>query len=99
MAFTPKEQQRILSVIRSRVPALHGCAVCGHPNWTLADGIVAFAIQETPGVFTIGGRTLPCVAIICNNCGNTHFLNVLVLGIGDLAEPKSLAQPSQLAES
>jgi hypothetical protein len=42
------------------------------------DGIFYFQ-QELQADFTTGvSRTLPSVAVVCQNCGNTHFVNLAV---------------------
>jgi hypothetical protein len=42
------------------------------------DGIFYFQ-QEVQADFATGlSRTLPSVAVVCQNCGNTHFVNLAV---------------------
>ena len=36
------------------------------------------------GVYVGGTGGLPSVALVCSNCGNTHLLNLVVLGLGHL---------------
>jgi hypothetical protein len=50
--------------------------------------MVVFIIQETPGTLALAGKALPSVALICSNCGYTRLLNMMILGVGDMAEPK-----------
>jgi hypothetical protein len=73
--------------------------MCGVLNmgWTLVDGYVAPLVQDEPsGLFALGGKTLPCVAISCNSCGNTHLLNLLTLGLAAM-ELNALRQQDNLA--
>jgi hypothetical protein len=57
------------------------CPLCGNLRWTLAEGIIYSTIQTSSrGLINTG--TLPQVALICANCGNTHFLNLVTLGLG-----------------
>ena len=36
--------------------------------------------SKTALAMTIGGQAFPLVPLICTNCGNTHLLNLFVLG-------------------
>ncbi len=47
--------------------------------------LVAFQLMPNLNFPTIGiYQQMPCIATICNICGNTQFHNVFVLGIGHL---------------
>ena len=89
MAFSPEEMDRIVAAIRERVPEIAKCAACGHDQWTLADGLVRLTLQKERGVVVVGGRNMPCVALICKRCGNTLLLNMIVLGLEDLTTKKA----------
>ena len=97
MAFSEEETKRVLAVIQQRVPEVARCPVCGQHDWTLADGLVRLTLQEERGVVVVGGRNMPCVALICKRCGNTLLLNVIVLGLRDLAAKKG--EPEENSES
>ena len=67
------------------------CQLCGVNDWKL-EGMPAFialwdvdsgekAIFSAPQI-----QGLPLVALTCKNCGNTLFLNTMVLGLGALVE-------------
>jgi predicted nucleic-acid-binding Zn-ribbon protein len=56
------------------------CPICGHEEWNISDKI-----------FTLRGlnkfsEAYPVIAVICDNCGYSHFFNPLVLGIFDQEE-------------
>jgi hypothetical protein len=41
-------------------------------------------------VFAVASRpALPCVAVTCQQCGNTELLNAFVLGLGHIVERRS----------
>lgn len=64
------------------------CAVCGNPTWTIGPAYVVLPALKDPRSLALshaGLESYPLFPINCNNCGNTHFLNLLVLGIGDLS--------------
>jgi hypothetical protein len=89
LAFTEEEKQKILGAIRTKVPQMGKCPICGNPHWTLADGFVSLPIQGQIGGIVLGGPTLPCVPIICTNCGNTALLNAMLLGLKDVLGTKT----------
>jgi hypothetical protein len=99
----PQEiQQRILLAIQARAPAMSGCPVCRVGRWTLIDGIVKLPVITDPKQFpnvVLGGATLPTVALVCNNCGNTIFMNLMVLGLTDLTEAKASPAEQSTAAS
>lgn len=88
MPFTEDEKQKILATIKAQVPKIGNCPVCGNSNWTLADGYIQLPVQDKLGSVVLGGPVLPCVAIVCTNCGNTVLLNVFALGLKDMLEKK-----------
>lgn len=63
--------------------------MCRHKAWTIADGIINLNIGTG---FTYPGYTpvfpdtvMPCVALVCGNCGHTELLNLFSLGLEDIA--------------
>jgi len=95
MAFSKEDRKRILEVVGQRAPVQASCPVCGHSSWGLVEAPVAFPLQETPGTFALGGRTIPCLVLICHYCGNTLFLNMLSLGLKDLTVAKETPEPEK----
>lgn len=90
MRFNPQERERILRRVTERLPNLGTCVACRSNQWTLAEGFVAFPLQDSTGTFTLGGPTMPCIAVVCNVCGNTLFLNAIVLGLTELLADKAV---------
>lgn len=86
MPFTHDQKDRVISAVSAKAPTLGACPVCAHPEWTLADGFIFLAIQEPSGPVVLGGPSMPCVALVCNNCGNTVLLNVMTLGLRDMLD-------------
>jgi hypothetical protein len=77
-------RERLARTIDERIGE-RGCPLCGKSEWSLLDGFVAPTIfEDLSRRFAMDGRMLPCVAIACRNCGNTHQLNITVLGLNDL---------------
>ena len=60
------------------------CPLCGNLKWTLVEGFVYVTLQPDFAGTYVGTGGLPSVALVCANCGNTHLLNLVVLGLGHL---------------
>jgi hypothetical protein len=90
MAFAPDVYQKIADRLRERrilggeMPDRWQCWYCGDSRWTLGDGFVTLVLSYGSSPFQPSGNTLPSLALICQTCGNTVLLNLLVLGLGDL---------------
>lgn len=76
--FNQAQKQRIADAVHSKSQILRACPVCGNSNWMIGDGLSVFTIQPDASGVTLGGPMMPCVSLICDRCGNTHFLNVFV---------------------
>jgi hypothetical protein len=98
MAFTPAVRARILLAIQQRAPQLGTCPVCHKGPWTLVDQFVPIALSSTPSSIELGGQILPSIALVCQTCGNTQILNLLVLGLQDLwaSAPATAQVPAPL---
>ena len=87
--FSEETRREILSTLHERIK-IPACPLCGTNTWTLADGFVALPLQEGfSATFAVG--VLPCVALVCNHCGNTYLINVLNIGLRHLVERLQLS--------
>lgn len=85
MYLKPEVMERILGAMRERVPNWQPCAVCAQSNWQVIDGLVRIAVaDDLTGPAGLGPRAMPLVAVMCNICGNTVLLNLMILGLADL---------------
>ena len=98
MKYTKETSDRILAAIDERLPEgrVGPCPICGTTDWKLASGFVVLKVEARVRGMAFGGPAIPCAAIVCKNCGNTHLMNLVVLGLEDLfqPEPESEKQPS-----
>ena len=55
------------------------CPMCGHSNFTLADGYFANVLQPSLNSLQFGGQNIPCIAVVCTNCGlvTQHALGII----------------------
>lgn len=67
------------------------CPMCGVNDFAISDGYVVVVMQEGFRTLTIGGPSIPAIALICKNCG---FISHHALGaLGLLPKPQdNLAQ-------
>ena len=83
--FTEETRKEIIDALNQRLRP-GKCPLCQTSAFTLADGFVPLALQEDFLAFRAGGPILPCVALVCNQCGNTWLVNLLTIGLGHLVE-------------
>jgi transposase-like protein len=87
MKFTQDVANRIIARLNAVIPDMK-CPLCRTDDWIVANGYVFLQVHEhTSSIYRELYRKsseMPCVAITCKYCGNTHLLNLLQLGLGDL---------------
>jgi len=82
---------------------LGACAICTQVSWQLLDSFATITAstemsgkaiagdepveERTPSRFS-ADLVLPLVSLVCTNCGNTHFLNLLFLDLDHLVAPE-----------
>ena len=96
VTFSPEQLERVLAAVKDRVPNTGKCQICGSDDWQIQDGMAQVTMHPIPfpaptafptSRWTIPSPFLPSVVLICTTCGQTVFLNALVLGLGDLLGP------------
>src|SRR4051812_47429825 len=97
MKFSEEIAEKILVALRQRLPdqKLSRCAICGTAAWVFHRGYVRLTVQEDLVATVLGGKAFPLIALICTNCGNTHLLNLGVLGLADLVKPDTEAETTE----
>ena len=62
------------------------CPLCQRANtWALAEGFIVLSVKgsiKSPHLLL----DMPCVALSCRNCGNTHLINLVAFGLDHLAK-------------
>jgi hypothetical protein len=85
--FTEEQRVRILEHVLSKGISDAKCALCGHSDWTLGNGISHLLVPDERFMGApMLGPAYRCLPFICTNCGNTHLLNVTYLGIDTIVE-------------
>jgi|SRR5579872_2992465 len=72
------------------------CAVCNDKAWTIGAHIVEIEVRFLFKSRKLGGASYPGVLLICQTCGNTQFLNALILEVvpPDEAPPEKAEVPN-----
>lgn len=56
------------------------CPYCGGVDWTVSEKI--FELREfNNGSLNIGGIVTPVIPVVCNKCGNTVLINMIITGL------------------
>lgn len=87
--FSPAARKEILDALAAKVE--HGrvvCPLCHHWKWTMPDGYIALPLLSSLWASHRVSQ-LPSAALICDTCGNTILINLMVLGLGHLVGPSS----------
>jgi hypothetical protein len=65
--------------IEAHWPAPRKCPLCNHEDWGIGPSFAQIA-TSTLGLHK-PPRINPCVAVVCGHCGNTIFLNAILMGL------------------
>lgn len=78
--LTDMQKEEITQILKER-GALQNCPRCGNSHFILVDGFITHYLQPNAIGVTLGGLSMPCVAVVCNNCGfmSEHSLGLLGL--------------------
>lgn len=81
-----KETKRqIINALSKRVESFV-CPMCHQSKYSFVDGYTVDAVQEDYKNIQLGGRLIPSVMLVCNNCGHIDRFSLGVLGLIDQSE-------------
>ena len=82
--FDKEKQQKALKWLNEKwSKEKRKCEICLQDNWNISQDIVAPPIFTNSSSFMLGGVTYPQFMILCNNCGNTKYINAVIAGLVD----------------
>jgi hypothetical protein len=88
-----QKKREILDLLGQRINLSSlKCPMCGHSNFTIADGYVRNEILDDFTNVTIGGTGIPSIPIICTNCGFISYHALGVLGLLNRSNLKDLIE-------
>jgi hypothetical protein len=90
--FSEKDRENILAALKNKAASYAKCPSCGESDWGLSDGYFFFTMQKLKEPAISKRPGLPCIAVLCNHCGNTQFLNMLILGLGEMLGEKKVEE-------
>jgi hypothetical protein len=97
--LTEAHRRRVLEAVTEAIGNFRPCAVCNTKKWTIDHSIVPLAAQDHLEGLDRASKILPCVALTCTRCGNTHLLNMITLGRKDLLDELKAAPQDALADT
>ncbi len=76
--ISQEKKREIASRLNVRIQELT-CPMCHQHGFVIADGFFSHYLQEDIKDVSIGGPSIPTIAIVCTNCGfvSQHALGVL----------------------
>jgi hypothetical protein len=87
------EQKKLLKdQLLEKVKVLR-CPMCKNESFTLADGYFSTPLQRSVSFYGLGGKAIPAIAIICDNCGFISQHAVGRLGLLDNKEENNPNEP------
>jgi hypothetical protein len=85
MSLNPEEIARILERLQSKWASAR-CPMCGTNQWLML-GHVTLTLGDSVGdlPMVVRSQVMPCVAMICQTCGNTLLINIAIIGLASPA--------------
>jgi hypothetical protein len=75
----PTLQERVITELNKKIPGAK-CPLCGVTNWAVQPSTFYHHEEFRSGSTTASSaRSLPTAALVCQNCGNTHFISLAIL--------------------
>jgi len=91
MSRTPYQLERIREALNQKI--LRPCPVCGQESTrTIYDDYHMLSLSVSPTTTQLAQNVIPCVVVVCSNCGFVELHNVHVLG---LAEVLGIPKPGE----
>ncbi len=78
--LTEEMKRQIANALAMRIGTIV-CPICHQSKYTLLDGFFVDAIQDHYQGMQLGGRMLPSVMLVCNNCGHLESFSLGALGL------------------
>jgi len=75
------DADRAGQLLRDKCQEISPCELCGNKEWLLSDR--CWTVAEWKDSRTVVGPAMPMVALVCQHCGLTRFINAIALGLID----------------
>jgi hypothetical protein len=77
--MTTSLQSRVIAALDKKIPKA-ACPLCDKQDWAVQPSVYWFQESFRSEHVQSTGQGLASAALVCKNCGNTQFINLLVLG-------------------
>lgn len=92
-SWTPEQGEQIGAWLTKKWTPTRTCFQCGATAWTATAHPVFLQIGQVGIGLTVAA--FPCVAVICQNCGNTILVNAIIAGIVSPPDAKEVADANK----
>jgi hypothetical protein len=80
--LTEEEKKAVVRWLQTRAAGPRECAVClQRNNWVVADDLVTSSSYQRGDEVGADRGSYPQAMLVCENCGNTVYLNAVMIGI------------------
>ena len=94
-----EEKDKALQAVKDRFGGWSPvCPLCKKEKWALSSDIVMHPLQTNPPGYNVGGPSIPTIVLTCLTCGNTQFLNAIILGLKEVTEKKKVSEKKEVAQ-
>lgn len=83
-----EKKRQIINVLSLRVSSFV-CPICHQSKYSFVDGYTVDPVQEDYKGIQLGGKIVPSVMLVCNNCGHIDRFSLGVLGLMEKEEKSS----------
>lgn len=83
--MTEEKKRQIVKALSQRVNSIV-CPICHQSKYSFVDGYTIDPVQDDYKAVQLGGKFIPSVMLVCNNCGHIDRFSLGVLGLMDKEE-------------
>lgn len=80
--MTEEKKRQIVRVLSQRVSSVV-CPICHQSKYSFVDGYTIDPVQDDYKAVKLGGKIIPSIMLVCNNCGHIDRFSLGVLGLMD----------------
>lgn len=80
--MTEEKKRQIVKTLFQRVSNI-ACPICHQSKYSFVDGYTIDPVQNDYKDVQLGGKVIPSVMLVCNNCGHIDRFSLGVLGLMD----------------
>lgn len=83
--MTEEKKRQIVKALSQRVNSIV-CPICHQSKYSFVDGYTIDPVQDDYKAVQLGGKFIPSVMLVCNNCGHIDRFSLGVLDLMDKEE-------------